>query len=175
MGARARECFVGRARELRWLGERAAEAHAGALRLVVVEGDAGIGKTALLRRFLSRLAGFTVLAASGDQTEVSLAYSVLTQLIAGTPTSVRGGFPLLSQVPIEHIATFAIGAQFLALLGALKSCGPVAVVVEDLQWVDRVSAKALVFTLSAAQRERAGPRHRSRGLGTGRALGPSVE
>ncbi|MGH9207836.1 MAG: ATP-binding protein, partial [Acidimicrobiales bacterium] len=56
-GPAAGERFVGRARELAWLGERATEARSGTPRLVVVEGEAGIGKTSLLRRFLSGLDG----------------------------------------------------------------------------------------------------------------------
>ncbi|MGH3855168.1 MAG: helix-turn-helix transcriptional regulator [Pseudonocardiaceae bacterium] len=138
---------MGRARELAWLGERATEARSGTPRLVVVEGEAGIGKTSLLRRFLSGLDGFTVLAASGDETETPLAYGVLTQLITATPTPVRSEFPLLSQTLVEDTAPFAVGAEFLALLGEVQSSGPVAVVVEDLHWADRASAEALAFTL----------------------------
>ncbi|MEO7196423.1 MAG: ATP-binding protein [Pseudonocardiaceae bacterium] len=166
---------MGRARELAWLGERAAEARSGAPRLVVVEGEAGIGKTSLLRRFLSGLDGFTVLAASGDKTETPLVYGVLTKLITATPTPVRSEFPLLSRTLVEHTAPFAVGAEFLALLGEVQSSGPVAVVVEDLHWADRgFSGGPRVHPAPAAQRQRAGPRHCPRGpCGTraGGALG----
>ena len=58
----------------------AAAARSGQPKVVLVEGEAGIGKSALLARFASGLAGATVLRASGDEAELLLPYGIVGQL-----------------------------------------------------------------------------------------------
>jgi ABC-type transport system involved in cytochrome c biogenesis ATPase subunit len=63
------ELFVGRGAESERLAACAARARDGEAWLTVVEGDAGIGKSALVRRATAGLADFTVLWATGDPSE----------------------------------------------------------------------------------------------------------
>ncbi|MBA3620747.1 MAG: ATP-binding protein, partial [Euzebyales bacterium] len=74
--------FVGRREELRVLEENLDAAAAGRPHVVLVEGPPGIGKTALLRRFLDGTSA-TVLAAGGDEAETALPYGVVEQLLRG--------------------------------------------------------------------------------------------
>jgi predicted ATPase len=74
--------FVGRAAELAVLEAAAAAARGGQPRVVLVEGEAGIGKSTLLARFASGLASTTVLRASGDEAELRLPYGIVGQLVA---------------------------------------------------------------------------------------------
>lgn len=70
--AAGREVFVGRAGELAVLEAAAAAARHGESRVVLVEGEAGAGKSSLLARFASGLADAAVLRASGDEAELLL-------------------------------------------------------------------------------------------------------
>ena len=87
--APGRGVFVGRASELAVLVAAAAAARRGQPQVVLIEGDAGGGKSSLLTRFASGLAGATVLRAGGDEAELLLPYGVVGQLVA----SARGAGP----------------------------------------------------------------------------------
>jgi AAA ATPase domain len=77
---RSREVFTGRSRELAALASAVTAARASRPALVLVEGEAGMGKSALLSRFASRLSGETVLRASGEEAEILLPYGIVGQL-----------------------------------------------------------------------------------------------
>jgi hypothetical protein len=72
------ELFVGRTEELTFLHSQLDGVRGGAPRLVLIEGAAGIGKTALVRRFLAEGNQLTVLQASGAEGESILAYGMLS-------------------------------------------------------------------------------------------------
>src|SRR3954468_19914079 len=142
--------FVGRQPELAALRSRLVEARAGAPQVVEVRGPAGIGKTALVTRFLEEPGGDVapvVLRASGEETEILLAYGVVDQLArsagpAGAGTVVPGtpaGSPLDDPV--------TVGSRLLYLVGALEAGAPVVLVIDDVQWADQPSLKSLVFAL----------------------------
>jgi predicted ATPase len=76
------ERFVRRSTELTFLRERLDEARRGAPRMVLLEGAAGIGKTALLREFLAGHGHDRVLRGSGEELEARLTYGVIEQLVA---------------------------------------------------------------------------------------------
>ncbi|MYS80328.1 helix-turn-helix transcriptional regulator [Embleya scabrispora] len=139
--------FVGRVRESQRLDECADKARRGESWLAVVEGEAGIGKTALLRRFSADLAGFTLLWATGDPSESDLPGGVVGQLVRRLDPTLVKRFPLLAQ-ETSGAPAHAVGGQLLLLLGALQEdMGPVAVVVDDLQWADTLSVQTLGFVV----------------------------
>ena len=70
------------ARELAILDGEMQEARSGRPRIVLVEGDAGIGKSSLLSRFVSGVHDARVLRASGEESEMLLAWGVVDQLLA---------------------------------------------------------------------------------------------
>jgi DNA-binding CsgD family transcriptional regulator len=127
--------FVGRHSELRILGERLAVAEMGHPQVVYVEGEAGAGKSTLLSQFLGSLSNAVILQAAGDEAETLLAYGIIDQLQPGTPTE-PGTDPM------------AVGAGLLDLLDRQQTNGHVVVlVVDDLQWADRPSSRAVLFAL----------------------------
>jgi DNA-binding CsgD family transcriptional regulator len=127
--------FVGRQSELRILGERLAAAGKGHPQVVYVEGEAGGGKSTLLSRFLGSLPDAVVLEVGGDEAETLLSYGIIDQLQPGALTD-PGTDPM------------AAGARLLDLLDRLQAGGRIVVLaVDDLQWADRPSSRALLFAL----------------------------
>src|ERR1039457_1528517 len=143
--------FVGRQGELRILGERLAAAETGHPQVVLVEGEAGGGKSTLLSRFLSSLANAVVLQAAGDEAETLLSYGIIDQLqpgtLTGTGTDPRT-YPGPDPVTEPGTDPMAVGARLLDLLDRLQTGGHVVVlVIDDLQWADRPSSRAVLFAL----------------------------
>jgi predicted ATPase len=127
--------FVGRQSELRILSDRLAAAGMGHPQVVYVEGEAGGGKSTLLSRFLGSLPDAVVVEAGGDEAETLLSYGIIDQLQPGTLTE-PGTDPM------------AVGARLLDLLDRLQADGRVVVlVIDDLQWADRPSSRAVLFAL----------------------------
>lgn len=77
----AGEVFVGRQRELALLAQLAAKARTDQPQVALIEGDAGMGKSTLLAKFLPGLGDAALLRASGDEAESDLGYGVVSQLI----------------------------------------------------------------------------------------------
>jgi DNA-binding CsgD family transcriptional regulator len=152
-GSGVTECFVARDGELDAMRSALGEARGGRPRIVAVEGEPGIGKTTLLRRFLAEAADVKTLWASGDETEISLEHGISSQLWAAIPADVdAAGGPALTGSAAGPDA-FAVGAALLAALGALQERGVVVIVVDDLQWADLPSARALLFALRRLRKD----------------------
>jgi DNA-binding CsgD family transcriptional regulator len=143
--------FVGRTAELATMAGELDAVRSGRPRVLLVEGPAGIGKTSLIRCFLGRRTELAVLWAGGDEGEVGLPFGVLAELVAGVPRRLLG--PLLSAGPPPEADPLAVGAELLTVLGGLQSPGPVVVVVDDAQWVDDRSSRALVFVVRRLRRD----------------------
>jgi hypothetical protein len=127
--------FVGRQDELAVLSERFSEAARGRPQVVYLEGDAGSGKSTLLSRFLGSLSDAVVLQAGGDEDESLLSYGVVDQLDPDAATD-PGDDPM------------AVGARLLDLFDRLQADNRVVVLVlDDLQWTDRPSLRAVLFAL----------------------------
>ena len=141
------ESFVGRSRELAVLRHELQRARTGEPRLVWLTGEAGIGKTSLIRHFLEGVAGVPTLFASGDENEAALPYGVVAQLVADLPDPAPQ-----PELRPDH-DPLAVGVDLLAALGTLEASGPFVVVVDDAQWSDYPSAQALVFTLRRLRRD----------------------
>lgn len=144
--------FVGRASELAILDAEMQAVQGGRPRVVLVEGEAGIGKSSLLLRFLSRHRDACLLRASGDETEMLLAWGVVDQILAaaGPAGRCRAGVPRRADAD-----PLTVGAQLVGLLGDLQAGDRVVVVaVDDLHWSDQLSAQALLFALRRMQADR---------------------
>ena len=141
------EVFVGRTAELARVAEVVAHVEAGQPWLVAVEGDPGMGKTALARRCLAEAEdiGLRVLQARAGQAEENLDFGLVDQLLRAA-----GGVSQLVVPPegtSSAISSFAVGARLLEVVGELLAGGSVAIFVDDLQWADRKSVQALTFML----------------------------
>lgn len=126
--------------------------------MVLVEGEGGIGKSALLTRFLGGLAETRVLRASGEESEALLAYGLVSQLLASAGldgAQAASGNGRAGPPPAASADPLAVGADLVALLGQLQDTGTLVVVaVDDLHWADRRSALALLFALRRMQGDR---------------------
>jgi DNA-binding CsgD family transcriptional regulator len=158
--------FVGRAGELSLLRRWADEARQGQSRVVLIEGEGGFGKSALLSRFLTGLGQACVLRASGDEAEALLAYGVVGQLLASAGSGARpcgetaAAGPRLPGVagsaPVPPRADpLTVGAGLVTLLGQVQAAADLVVVaVDDMHWSDTRSAAALLFALRRMQGDR---------------------
>jgi ATP/maltotriose-dependent transcriptional regulator MalT len=143
----ADDAFVGRGRELAILAEELGRVRAGVPRLVWLSGEAGIGKTTLLRRFLAGVFDARVLWASGDEDEIDLPYGVLNQLVADLPAGAMKGWTSNGSGVSSGTDPLAVGSALLSALGSSRMSGPIVIVVDDAHWADERSAQALVFVL----------------------------
>lgn len=134
--------FVGRYRELDVLQDALLDAARGVPRLVLIEGDPGIGKTALLRTFLARNPLVPHVWASGDETETNLRLGVVDQICAGLRAPPPSRMSRLADPD-----SFAVGAELLDALGSVPDGESLVVVVDDLHWADQESTRALLFWL----------------------------
>ena len=152
--------FVGRDQELRALAAAYAAADGGAASLVVVGGDAGVGKTRLLAEFTGTLdalvlrGGCLPLGATGlpfsPIVEVLRALTddrlppVLARLVPGLPAGASPG-------PSSQAELFQ---AFLGLLEHLAAARTVVLVLEDLHWADRSTCQLLAFVAHALRTQR---------------------
>src|SRR6266849_8356743 len=124
---------------------------------VLVEGDMGIGKTAIWREAISgaRVRGFQAMVASPAEADRGLPFAVLGDLFREVPDARWSELPgpqhralrvALLQADAEGppAQPHAIGLAVLSILQALGS-GPLLVAVDDMQWVDLPSRRALQF------------------------------
>jgi DNA-binding CsgD family transcriptional regulator len=139
----AAEGFVGRSREMAMLGREARRVAEGEPRVVLVEGESGMGKTRLVREFLHAKPQLRVLQASGDEEETQVPFSVVQQL-TGRPAGTDAG----------SVSPLQVGAQLLERFSTMETQGSVAVVVDDLHWADVPSLRALLFALRRLDADR---------------------
>ena len=139
--------FVGRANELAVLEAAATEVRCGNPKVVLVEGEVGIGKSSLLARFAAGLADAAVLRAGGDEAEMLMPYGVVGQLVASARGA--GGPPgLLTSELSGAVDPLAVGAELVVWLGQVcRGRGMVLACIDDLQWADGPSVRALLFAM----------------------------
>jgi hypothetical protein len=139
------DVFVGRAAELARVAEVVTRVQAGQPWLVTIEGDPGLGKTSLARRCLAGVPGLRVLWARAGQAETDLDFGLVDQLLRAAGDASRLSLAAGGDGP--PASSFAAGAYVLEVVGEQAASGPVAIVVDDLQWADRRSVEALTFML----------------------------
>jgi DNA-binding NarL/FixJ family response regulator len=138
------DVFVGREAELGRVAEVITRVESGQPWLVAIEGEPGMGKTTLARRCLAQACGLRVLSARGGQAEADLDFGIVDQLLR---TAGSGIPPVLAGWNGSPASSFAVGARLLEVVGEQQAAGPVAIVVDDLQWADCRSVEALTFML----------------------------
>ncbi|GAB2825820.1 LuxR family transcriptional regulator [Actinocorallia aurea] len=144
----------GRRRELAELDALVDKAGAGRSCALVVSGEAGVGKTALLDHMAARAAvGARVERISASEAEMELAYAGLQQLCAPL-MGAADRLPGPQREAIEAAfglrrsaapSPFLVGLAVLGLLTAAADARPLLCVVDDAQWLDVASADALAF------------------------------
>jgi DNA-binding CsgD family transcriptional regulator len=169
--------LLGRRSECAALDELVASLRAGQSRALVLRGEAGIGKSALLEYLAEHPSGCGIARAAGVQSEMELAYAGLQQLCApfldrrerlpgpqrdalGTAFGLRNG---------DAPDRFLVGLAILSLLSDAAEDRPLVCIVDDAQWLDAASAQTLAFVarrlgaeslgLVFAVREPTGERH----------------
>lgn len=136
--------FVGRRHELVLLHAEMELALSGTPRVVVVEGEGGIGKSALLEAVAAARRQAAVVRAGGEESERTLAWGLLRALLDELARRDRAPVgPLASPEPGAD--PLAVGAGLATRLGDLAAAGPVLLVLDDLHWCDSRSAAALLF------------------------------
>jgi DNA-binding CsgD family transcriptional regulator len=139
------DVFVGRQAELARLAHVMELVEQGQPWLVTVEGDSGVGKTALVRHGLPASKCRPALWARADAAESDMDYGVVAQLLRDVESRVLRRYPLLG--PGQPSSSFGVGAQLLGVVSDLQAEGPVVIVVDDVQWADSRSVEALSFVL----------------------------
>ena len=135
------------------LDQLIAGARIGTSGAIVVRGTAGIGKTALLDHLLANAAGCRIVRAGSVESEMELAFSGLHQLCAPLldhldrlPAPQREAlataFGLRAGIPADK---FMVGLAVLSLMSEVAEAQPLVCLVDDAQWLDRVSAQVLGF------------------------------
>jgi DNA-binding CsgD family transcriptional regulator len=145
--------LLGRRSECAALEELVASVRTGPSRALVLRGEAGVGKSALLDHLMQHASGCTIARAAGIESEMELAYAGLQQLCAplmdrlgrlpgpqrnalGTAFGLRDG---------DAPDRFLVGLAGLSLLSVAAEERPLICIVDDTQWLDAASAQALAF------------------------------
>jgi DNA-binding CsgD family transcriptional regulator len=145
--------LVGRGTECAKLDQLLADARVGQSGVLVLHGEAGIGKSALLEYAAERATGCRVLRATGVEWEMELPFASLHQACA----VLLDGRERLPEPQNNAIATafglssgaqphrFLVGLAVLSLLSDAAQEHPLVCLVDDVQWLDRSSAQVLAF------------------------------
>ena len=145
--------FVGRETELARLAELLATVRDGQSAAMLLRGEPGVGKSALLEQLVGLAAGFQVVRAVGVEGEVDLPYAGLHQLcrsmldtIGALPEpqseALRVSFGLSAGDAADR---YLVGLAVLTLMSEIAATQPLLCVVDDAQWLDPATAQALAF------------------------------
>jgi DNA-binding CsgD family transcriptional regulator len=151
----------GRSGESARIEQLLADARAGRSGALVVRGEAGIGKTALLDQAVSGAAGVRVIRGVGIQSESELAFAALHLLLRPAldrlsdlpqpqADALSGAFGLVGGQGGDR---FLVGLATLSLLADLAGDGALLCVVDDAHWLDQASVDALIFAARRLDQE----------------------
>src|ERR1700744_1913999 len=141
------------------LPERAAlsqlldSARAGRSSVLVLHGEPGVGKTALLEYAIESAAGLRIARVAGVESEMELAFAALQQLCApmldrleGLPDPQRAALGVAFGLSTGPAADrFLVGLAVLSLLSEVAAERPLICVIDDQQWLDFATAQVLAF------------------------------
>ena len=169
--------LLGRGSECAALDQLVASVRGGPSRALVLRGEAGVGKSALLEYLIAHASGCGIARATGVESEMELAYAGLQQLCApfldrleGLPGPQRDALGIAFGLRDGDAPDrFLVGLAVLSLLSDAAEDRPLVCVVDDAQWLDVASEQALAFVarrlgaesvgLLFAVREPSGERH----------------
>ena len=145
--------LVGRQTEQAQIERLLADAREGRGRALVLRGEAGVGKTALLEHAVEAAKDFRELHALGVESEAELPFAALHELVRPVlglldelpPPQANAIKAALALEQIENTDRFSAYAATLGLLSAAAADKPLLCVVDDAHWLDQASAEALVF------------------------------
>jgi predicted ATPase len=128
-------------------------ARAGQSSVLVLRGESGTGKTALLEHVAERASGFRVARAGGVESEMELAFAGLQQLCAPMldrlehlPGPQRDALRIVFGLSGGSVPDrFLVGLAILSLLSDVAEERPLLCLVDDAQWLDRASVQSLAF------------------------------
>jgi DNA-binding CsgD family transcriptional regulator len=154
--------LIGRSDEQRRIRRQLVGADRGESGVLLVIGEPGIGKTALLEYGAGLAQGWTVLRARGTENEAELPFAGLAELLAPI-TSRLDDLPepqaaalagALAVGPPTTLDPFTTYVATLTLLAAAAEHQPVLVLADDAHWLDRSSQDAILFAARRLQAER---------------------
>src|SRR3954454_17880001 len=145
--------LLGRSSECHTLDRLVATVRAGQSAVLVLRGEAGVGKSALLACLIERASGCRIARAAGVESEMELPFAGLHQLCgpmldrldslpAPQREALATAFGLSAGAPPDR---FLVGLAVLSLLSEVAEDGPLLCVVDDAHWQDRASAQTLAF------------------------------
>ncbi|HET6547888.1 MAG TPA: AAA family ATPase [Solirubrobacter sp.] len=170
--------MVDRVEERHVLERLVAGVRAGQSRVLVLRGEAGVGKTALLRHLSGAAEGCRIARAAGVESEMELAFAGLHGLCAPMldrlerlpgpqRDALSTAFGLSAGPPPDR---FLVGLAVLSLLADAAEEHPLVCIVDDAQWLDEVSAQTLAFVARRLLAERLGLVFGLRDTGDGHVL-----
>ncbi len=144
----------GRAAEWSRLQKLLESARAGTSAVVVLRGEAGIGKTALIEHLVSAASEVRVLRTAGVESDMELPFAGVHRLISPPLTAGIAALPdpqrraldiAFGQTSGPTPNRFLVGLAVLGLIATASLDSPVLCIVDDAQWLDQVSAQTLSF------------------------------
>jgi hypothetical protein len=156
--------LLGRRAECAELDQLVATVHSGTSRVLVLRGEAGVGKTALLEYLRQRATDCAIASAVGVESEMELAFAGLHQLcapfidhldrVAGPQrAALDTAFGFGDGEPPDR---FLVGLAVLSLLAAAADDRPLMCIVDDAQWLDAATAHGLASSRVGSTRSRSG-------------------
>ena len=156
--------FIDRLDERGVLDQLVMDVRAAQSQVLVLRGEAGCGKTALLMQLSKADNGCRIIWATGVEAEMELAYaglhSLCTPLLDRLPTlpepqrhALSTAFGMSNGPPPER---FLVGLAVLSLLADAAEEQPLLCIVDDAQWLDQVSSQTLAFVARRLLADRVG-------------------
>src|SRR5579864_4016412 len=158
MESRSREAgrrptLRGRSSECALLDDLVSAVRRGESRSLVLRGEAGIGKTALLEHLIASASDLAVVRAAGVESEMELAYASLHQLcgplldrLERLPAPQRQAMEIVFGMSAGGAPDrFLVGLAVLSLFAAVAEERPLLCIVDDAQWLDQTSGLTLAF------------------------------